>query len=675
MTARQIDPFIASKYFHTEGVLRHNRKGVVFLFVRFMFFSPFLAMAQQPLDVAAFRKLQTTEERFDFLSTENVNKMDKATFEALLQIIEQQKDSKMLFYWYYQHNQLAERFNYGQEEYKKSNAIMLEIAQKNRLKVEEVVVQYKSALDGYGGKKISEQEVYSAYLNCFEQIKLLGIDNFKHYPLDWILHEIGRNFYELGDTEKSVESLLEAEKNTKTNSPFYTLILNLIETIYADRKDYPNAIIYTQKIYDVNYKMNPTQNVDNWVPRFWQGLSSLDMANYMFELGKVKECEKYAERGYQLVQTKEIDFSDHPKVMAEFEGLQVVIKVKLRLGKLNEVEPLFKRVEILKPYLGLGMEGYYFKPLFLYRNYVTYYEAKKDYTHAFRYTKLANELQDSLIRRNDKRKLWQTEMRVKADRYQAQIQSAEENSLWQERLRNAAIILLLIVLLAAFTIYRRIKKDNDIIAKQKKLLEISLNEKETLLKEIHHRVKNNLQIISGLLEKQALKANDAVTKQLMKEGQNRVFSMALVHQNLYQSDNLNAIEIKSYLEMLTKNIRQSHIQEDQTITLTMDVDDSKVNIDTAIPLGLILNELITNCYKYAFKGRQSGEIHIVFHQTDKEFFLSVKDNGIGLPLDLDIQKTRTLGMNLVRGLVRQLNGTLNFYSGTEGAVFEIKCTD
>jgi two-component sensor histidine kinase len=637
-----------------------------------LFYFTQTVFAQQPLDVAAFRKRQTIEERLDFLSTENVDKMGKATFEALLPVIEQQKDSKTLFYWHYQHNQFAIHFNYGQDEYQKSDAAMFDIAHKKGLKIEEVVAQYKIALDKYGGKRISEQEVYSAYLNCFEQMKSLGIENFKRYSPDWMLHEIGRNFYELGDTEKALEALLEGEKITKLDSPFYTLILNLIETIYADRKDYPNAIVYTQKIYDANYKKNPTQNHNDWVSRFWQGLSSLDMANYMFELGKVKECETLAERGYQLVQTKQIDFSDHPKVMAEFEGLQVVIKIKLRLGKLNEVESLFKRVEVLKPYLGLGMEGYYFKPLRLYNNYVTFYEAKKDYTNAYRYMKLADGLQDSLNRRNDKRKLWQTEMRVKADRYQAQIQSAEANSLWQERLRNAAIIILLIVLIAAFTIYRRIKKDNDIIAKQKNLLETSLNEKETLLKEIHHRVKNNLQIISGLLEKQALKATDAVTKQLMKEGQNRVFSMALVHQNLYQSENLNEIEIKSYLEMLTKNIRQSHLLEDQTITLTMDVDDSTVNIDTAIPLGLILNELITNCYKYAFKSRQSGEIQIVFHQKDKELFLSVKDNGIGLPADLDIQKTRTLGMNLVRGLVRQLNGTLNLQSDTEGSVFEIK---
>lgn len=644
------------------------KKIYIFLF----WYLPQCAHAQQTLDVASFRQLTTTEERLDFLVSENVEKMDKETFDALLPIIEAKKDDKAAFYWYFQNNQFASHFNVKDEVSPKNNVEMLKIAQKKGYKIEFVVAQFRTALADYGGKKIGEQQLYSAYLNCFEQIKILGIENFKRYTPEWTLHEIGRNFYELGDIEKALECLLLVEKMPNPDVHFYTLSLNLIETIYANRKDYPNAIAYAKKIYDANVQAKRTSNYKKWLHTYWQGLSSLNIADYMLEMGNVKEGEAYADRGYQLSKTKE-DSLQINDIMAEFEALQVIIKIKLRLGKINEVEPLFKRVEVLKPQLGLGMEGYYFKPLFLYKNYIAYYEAKKDYANAFRYVKIANVLQDSLDRRNDKRKLWQVEMRVNAEKYQTQIQSAEADSLFQARLRNAAILLMLLVIGATLVIYRRIKRDNTIITEQKVQLEASLSEKETLLKEIHHRVKNNLQIISGLLEKQAMKTNDALTKKLMKEGQDRVFSMALVHQNLYQSDNLNAIEIKSYLEMLTKNIRQSHTAEEQVIQLTMDVDDSKVDIDTAIPLGLILNELITNCYKYAFKGRQNGEITIVFHQTNKDLFLSVKDNGIGLPSDFEIQKTRTLGMNLVRGLVRQLNGELHFHSDTEGSVFEIKC--
>lgn len=623
--------------------------------------------------IESFRKLTTTEQRLDFLADSNVEKMDKATFDAILPIIEAKKDDKAAFNWYFHLNLNINRFALNSDDTKqKSIEKMFDIARKNGYAAELVIAKYQKTLDEYSRKIINEQQVYSNYLTYIEQIKSTGIEKFKRYKPDWVLHEISRNFYELGDVEKSLESLFEAEKMIDPASQFYTLSLNLIQTIYADRKDYPNAIAYAQKIYDANYKTNLTPNAHVWLHNFWQGLSSLDIADYMFKLGKIKECEAYADRGYQLVKIKE-GVLETEKIMAEFEALQMVIEIKLQLGKLAEVETLFKRVELLKPHLGSHMEIYYFKPLKLYRNYIHYYEIKNDYTNAYRYVKLANELQDSLNRRNDKRKLWQIESRVKADNYLSQIKSAEENSLFQKQLRNMAIIALFLFGAIAFVVYRRIKKDNKIIEEQKTLLEKSLAEKETLLKEIHHRVKNNLQIISGLFDKQARQVTDEATKKLMKAGQDRVFSIALVHENLYQSDNLTTIDIKSYLEMLTKNIEKSQKSELQDINIILDVDDSVLEIDTAIPLGLILNELITNCYKYAFKDRTEGEILIRFRQQQNELVLGVQDNGVGLRSDFDLNKSRSLGMNLVRGLVRQIKGKLDIVSNDTGTAFTIYC--
>ncbi|MBL7818326.1 MAG: hypothetical protein JNL70_25160 [Saprospiraceae bacterium] len=634
---------------------------------------PQIAWSQSEWVVAGFRQLRTSEQRMAFLSDTHIVKIDKPTYEAILTDIEAKKDAKTLFFAHYQFIRHAGHFK-SQEVFRQTIAKMLKIAKENGLKVEWVVAQFQNSLQRFAVQEISEQQVYYDYLSCFEQIKLLGFDAFKNYALDIILHEIGRNFYQLGDYDKALECLSDAEKVAIKGNHFHTLILNLIESIYANRKDFPHAIAYAQKIYEVNLnnKLSPNQDPKNWYPIFWRGLSSLDIAQYLFEMGNFEQGEAYADRGYELYKAQE-DLNDMDKVVAAFDALQVLIKIKLQLGKLNEVEALFKKVETLKPRINLSEDINYFKPLRLYQNYTQYYEVKKDLINAYRYLKLATDMQDSLNRRNDKRKLWQTEMRVKADRYQAQIKSAEEESHLQERLRNIAVAALLLFVGFAFVVYRRIKKDNTIIKEQKALLETSLGEKETLLKEIHHRVKNNLQIISGLLEKQALKSHDATTRKLMKEGQNRVFSMALVHQNLYQSNNLNAIEIKFYLNMLTQHIKQSHATLEQNIQVDLKADDSTVSIDTAIPLGLILNELITNCYKYAFTGRQKGKITVIFHQNEKDLYLCVSDNGVGLPEDFDIQKTNSLGMNLVRGLVRQMNGKLKFRSNTEGAVFEINC--
>jgi two-component sensor histidine kinase len=650
-----------------------------YLFTLWLLLSPLCVVCQntqQAALIAAFRKLTTTNQRFDFLADSTITKFDKPNYETILTIIKEKKDDKAAFFWHFQYARFAEHFMIDNEaQLPKIVEQMTKIAQKNELEAERVVAQWFKSLHAFNGKYLSEQQIYSSFLNCFEQIKRVGFNKFQSYTPDGILRVIGCNFYALGDYEKAVECLLEAEKATlaasSINAHNYTMILNTIECAYADTKNYPQAIAYANKVYDLNQN-SKYKAAQAWYATFWQGLASLDAAQYLFEMGNYTEGEKYANRGYELYKAHE-DFNHTDKVVATYDALQVLIKIKLKLGKVEEVKPLFKKVEFLKTRIDFSKEENYFKPLRQYNNYYKYYETQKDYTNAFRYLKLANEMQDSLNRRNDKRKLWQIESRVKADNYQSQIKSAEADSRLQLQLRNAAILALLLFAGIAFVVYQRIKKDNKTISEQKTLLENSLSEKETLLKEIHHRVKNNLQIISGLLEKQATIAADDITKRLLREGQDRVFSMALVHQNLYQSENLNAIEIKSYLEMLTKHVSQTHSDRDKVIEVNMNVDDSKVNIDTAIPLGLILNELITNAYKYAFEGRKTGIITIGFHQNQKDLHFSVQDNGVGLPLDFDVRRTQSLGMNLVRGLVRQLDGKLDFRSNTEGVVFEVTC--
>jgi two-component sensor histidine kinase len=629
--------------------------------------------AQQAATIASFRKLGTTEQRLDFLADSNIVKMDKSTFEAILPIIEAKGDDQTAFYWHYQYMQFAQQFKgYAPEMSLKILERMTKVAEKGELEAELVVAQFCSTFNNFANKRLGEQQAYSVFLNCFEQMKRLGMDKFKRYGLVFTLQTIGGNFYALGDYEKTLECLLEGEKYAEVGSPHIkTMLLNTIECAYADTKNYPEAIAYAQKIIDLNKRSIYGTN-QTWYGVFWQGLASLDIALYMFEMGNFKEGEKYAERGYELYKAQE-DLNDLAKTVATFDALQVLIKIKLQLGKIDESENLLKKVEFLKSNIDFSHEVNYFKPLRFYNNYYKYYEIKKDYTNAFRYLKLANEMQDSLNRRNDKRKLWQIESRVKADNYIAQIKSAEEGRHFQKKLRNLAIITLLIFSVFAFAFYHRIKKDNKIIAQKTAMLEQSLGEKETLLKEIHHRVKNNLQIILGLFDKQARQITDEPTKKLLQAGQDRVFSIALVHQTLYQSENLNTIEIKSYLDLLTQNIEKSQKSELQDIKITLEVDDSVVDIDLAVPLGLILNELITNCYKYAFYDRTKGEILIQFRQEQKHFVFVVQDNGVGLPANLDFDKPLSVGINLVRGLVRQIKGHLEIVSNNTGTVFTVKC--
>jgi len=189
----------------------------------------------------------------------------------------------------------------------------------------------------------------------------------------------------------------------------------------------------------------------------------------------------------------------------------------------------------------------------------------------------------------------------------------------------------------------------------------SLQEKEVLLKEIHHRVKNNLQIISSLLSLQSNTIESEATREVVRESQNRVRSMALIHEKLYQSASLARIDFGEYLRNLTRDLFRSYSAG--SVSLKLQAEDINLDIDAAIPCGLIVNELVSNALKYAFPRTKGGELLITFSQVARDkFALSVTDNGIGLPADLDVRNPKSLGLQLVNMLVAQLRGTLDVVS-------------
>lgn len=208
-----------------------------------------------------------------------------------------------------------------------------------------------------------------------------------------------------------------------------------------------------------------------------------------------------------------------------------------------------------------------------------------------------------------------------------------------------------------------------------KAIKESLDEKEILLREIHHRVKNNMQIISSLLNLQSQHVEEAETLDILKESQGRVRSMAMIHEKLYQSPNFTKIDFKDYIEKLVSSLIYTYKVQKQDIKQVLEVRDVEMNIDTAIPCGLIINELVTNSLKYAFPTPDSeGIIQIELNQIEDQFKLIISDNGVGLPLDIQIEKSETLGLQLVNNLVKQLEGTLQIHRGN-GTKFTIIFTE
>lgn len=191
-------------------------------------------------------------------------------------------------------------------------------------------------------------------------------------------------------------------------------------------------------------------------------------------------------------------------------------------------------------------------------------------------------------------------------------------------------------------------------------LKESLKEKELLLQEIHHRVKNNLQVISSLLRLQSYHINDPDALEIFRESQNRVSSIALVHEKLYQSQDMGCIDFSDYLKSLTGDLFHFFPTDSSKIKLRLELDDVKLNIETAISCGLIVNELLTNSLKHAFKPSQNGEIYVGLSKDteNNKIILNIADDGQGLPSQLNLEKIDTFGLELVQHLSKRINGEM-----------------
>ncbi|NOT52904.1 MAG: hypothetical protein HOP10_16730 [Chitinophagaceae bacterium] len=223
--------------------------------------------------------------------------------------------------------------------------------------------------------------------------------------------------------------------------------------------------------------------------------------------------------------------------------------------------------------------------------------------------------------------------------------------------------LLLLSGISILVLYRKQKKKNRIIQKQATDLEV-------LMKEIHHRVKNNLQVVSSLLDLQSHSISDAQAHEAVKEGKNRVQSMALIHQNLYSEGNIKGIKLKEYVGNLLQTLCDSYNITNDKVKINVAIDELNLDVDTMIPLGLVLNELVSNSFKYAFKEKQNGELNIMLEEQAGQLHLMVSDNGNGFPAGLDIKTGKSFGMKMIRAFAQKLKAKLDVYNNN-GAVVEM----
>jgi two-component sensor histidine kinase len=323
---------------------------------------------------------------------------------------------------------------------------------------------------------------------------------------------------------------------------------------------------------------------------------------------------------------------------------------------------------------------------YAYKGFTNLYEQKKVYDSAYKYYQLHVSYRDSL--RDEQYSLEVDELvsKYQSEKKEKELQAANEKvkqgHIIQEQSNRIIYLLeiggvfLLFVLISVFWLYRRSQKANELIKEQSELITLknasidkALFQKDILLKEVHHRVKNNLQIIASLLNLQTMKMDNQVAKKAIEDSKNRVQAIALMHKSLYQDEHLNKVDLKSYVDDLVESQRTLTSNVKGDIVFELDTDSLMLGIDDAVPLGLVISELISNSVKHAFDDSISDPtISISIHQIDQQIKVSYKDNGIGVPDNFSITLGDSLGMEIITALTEQIDGEITILTRKPFAV-------
>lgn len=335
---------------------------------------------------------------------------------------------------------------------------MRKLAIQKGYEVEEVVALCYLTNSLYLGQKLSKEQYYVDVQHCFEQLQRVGFEKFRDYNVAGLLFNFGKCLWDLGDFDKAYQYLSIAERfiePTIEGGFHYTQVLSYLQTYWKDKKDYDKSIFYAKKILHFHQNLHIETPEQRYWNHFWLNFSSIDIASLLIEQGKIKEGEFYANKGYQLIKTQ-LSLDSTVSKQAEFDALMVLIPIKLKLGKIDEVKVLLERANIIKNDLSPKGLLDYFKPLRFYKYSSEYQEKQGNFASALRFTHLAQVLQDSLNRHNDAQKLSQMQLRYEAEKYAEHLKMIENEKQLQQYLRNAILVILLLVVTFGFISLRRL---------------------------------------------------------------------------------------------------------------------------------------------------------------------------------------------------------------------------
>jgi two-component sensor histidine kinase len=469
----------------------------------------------------------------------------------------------------------------------------------------------------------------------FKGIRVCEANNLKYASS--IYHSLGVMFHTSDNYEKALEYYNIAYEKAKTDNDLMLQKKCLINigSIHSSLQDYTKAKTTLLKSLEIDKRPELDYNI-------YANLGNLFIRQKLY-----KEAIPYLEKSVIV----------NPENLDSEKNLMYLIEAKAALQDSTAMLPLIKRAIIeAENITALRAKSN------LYNALSKYFYAFKDYKTAVDYHKKYHDIFVEIKEKQRDQTVYDLETNYQTEKKERELESKKAN----EKLFVIILVFLAIVLTLVTFFYYKNQKKKQLLSQQKILLESTVEDKNILLKEIHHRVKNNLQVISSLLSLQQRQITDKKASQAMQEGRDRVKAMALIHQNLYQDTDLIGVETNDYINKLAKSLVKNYQTEAKAIKLNIDVEPIKLDIDTIIPLGLVINELISNALKYAFTTKTSGTISIHLKSNNSTLNLSVTDNGMGLPKDFNIDTIPSLGFRLIKAFSDKLKAQLDINSSDKG---------
>lgn len=504
--------------------------------------------------------------------------------------------------------------------------------------VDESYIVYKE-VEGYITKfDLSKKEVIKASLRI------------KTHPI--IIHLIKKEFEE--GIKLTTECIQKAEelKDLELQVVFKRYLISF----YVDEKKIDFYIKTAEETLEIAKKIENKE-------QYYLLLTSLLNA-YIFKGGYEEQALESLNELYHFNQTKDIAYIYYTQFLSSNTANKVLVnkvlkrfKVSSVLEYVNKIYPICKEDLVDNDFL--IFLGFASKALYNIKEYEKAFQLKEERVQLTKeiYSK---KLSESLAK-------YEVEQAVKS--------KEKELDLEKEKSHLYLIILILcfILLVVSFFVIKKIRKQSRLLAQKNEIINQSLEEKELLVKEVHHRVKNNFQIISSLLDLQNEEIKDRNILDVLEKGKNRVKSMALVHQKLYLNKT-GLVDIKDFIESLFKEITQIY-KFNTDVVLKTEVEHFLFDVDTANPLALILNEIITNSFKYAFENDAKNELFISLKKDKwQNYILIVRDNGKTISETIDFENSNSFGLKLVKRLTKQLHGTFNIIKNG-GVTVEITFKD